>query len=241
MLRLPGYSRTPVAAAYSSLYNSIHRFKSPSPEATRPRSTAMVSRLPGASYGRQRDFSAIQRARGGEAGGIVPLQTVLWQSPCTQGRSIPSTPATSHWSRRPRGVFGEVVVAVLGNPAKAGLFTKPERVELVSACVATLPNVRVISHEGMAVEAAADVGATCIVRSGHKERGAEFDMAAMNHALSAIPTVFLDPNEETNWVSSTLVRSAAADGSLASLGSAVPAPVLDAINRRQALDRAAGR
>lgn len=138
-------------------------------------------------------------------------------------------------------LFDEVVIAVLGNPAKAGLFTKRERVELVSACVATLPNVRVISHEGMAVEAAADVHATCIVRSGHKERRSEIDMAAMNHALSAIPTLFLDPNEETNWVSSTLVRSAAADGSLASLGSAVPAPVVEAIHRRQALDRGTAR
>ena len=130
-------------------------------------------------------------------------------------------------------LFDEVVVAVLGNPAKVGLFSKRERVELVSACVAAMPNVRVISHEGMAVEAAADVHATCIVRSGHKERRSEFDMAAMNHALTAMPTVFLDADEDTTWVSSTVVRAAAADGSLASLGSAVPGPVLEALGRRR--------
>lgn len=129
-------------------------------------------------------------------------------------------------------LFDQVVVAVLGNPAKVGLFTKQERVDLVSACVAGLPNVSVISHEGMAVDAAHAVNASCIVRSGHKELQSEFDMAAMNHALSAIPTVFLDPNEETTWVSSTAVRSAAAEDSLASVGSAVPIPVVEALRRR---------
>lgn len=126
-----------------------------------------------------------------------------------------------------------MVVAVLGNPAKAGLFTKEERVELVSACVATLPNIRVVSHDGMAVEAGRAVHATCIVRAGHKERQSEFDMARMNHALAAIPTVFLDPDLATSWVSSTVVRTAAANGSLASLGSAVPGPVVDALKRRR--------
>lgn len=131
------------------------------------------------------------------------------------------------------------MVAVLGNPAKVGLFTKQERVQLVTACVAAMPNVRVISHDGMAVDAAIAEQAVCIVRSGHKERRSEFDMAAMNQALSAIPTVFLCPDDETSWVSSTLVRSAAADGSLASLGSAVPVPVAEALYRQQERGREA--
>lgn len=130
-------------------------------------------------------------------------------------------------------LFDEVVVAVLGNRAKTGLFTKKERVELFSACVATIPNVRVVSNEGMAIEAGRDLHANCTVRAAHKELQSEFDMAAMNDALSGIPTVFLDPDEETSWVSSTIVRTAATDGSLASLGSAVPAPVVDALTLRQ--------
>lgn len=42
-LRLPGYSRVPVACSYTCEYRNIHCDRSPSPLATRPVSTATTS------------------------------------------------------------------------------------------------------------------------------------------------------------------------------------------------------
>ena len=137
--------------------------------------------------------------------------------------------------RQAAQVFDEVVVAVLGNPSKAGMFPKADRVRLVEASTSSLGNVRTLSHDGMAVDAAEMVNADCIVRSAHKEHRDERTMAAMNQALSGIPTVFLQPPEDTAWISSTFVRLAVANGFLPDLRTVVPAPVARALNETSAL------
>ena len=49
-------------------------------------------------------------------------------------------------------VARELVVAVLVNPGKAGLFTVEERIELLRDAVAELPNVTVDSFQGLLVD-----------------------------------------------------------------------------------------
>jgi pantetheine-phosphate adenylyltransferase len=127
--------------------------------------------------------------------------------------------------RQAAQVFDEVVIAVLGNPSKVGMFSKADRVRLVEASTMSFANVRTLSHDGMAVDAAEAVNADCIVRSAHKEHRDERTMAAMNKALAGIPTVFLQPAEDTAWISSTFVRLAVANALLPDLRAVVPAPV----------------
>lgn len=126
-------------------------------------------------------------------------------------------------------LFDEVVIAVLGNPAKVGMFSKAERVALVDASVTQFLNVRIIDHNGMAVEAASLVGADCIVRSVHKEHHDEQTMAAMNRRLSGMTTVFLQPDPDTAWISSTFVRDAVDKNLIAGIRDIVPGPVAEAL------------
>jgi phosphopantetheine adenylyltransferase len=84
----------------------------------------------------------------------------------------------------------------------------------------------------MAVEAARDVEADCIVRSAHKERHEELTMAAMNSQLSDIPTVVVYPDDVTGWISSTFVRASAATGRIGDVRAAVPPAVADALAAR---------
>lgn len=52
-------------------------------------------------------------------------------------------------------LFGSVVIAVMHNPQKpSGLIDLDRRVDLIRACVAHLPTVKVAAHPGLAVDAA---------------------------------------------------------------------------------------
>ncbi|HYD09624.1 MAG TPA: adenylyltransferase/cytidyltransferase family protein, partial [Acidimicrobiales bacterium] len=109
--------------------------------------------------------------------------------------------------------FEEVVVAVLGNPAKvSGLLSIDERVRLLDAATAHLDNVRCASHAGLAVDAARAHGATTLVRAAHKEQRNELTMAAHNERIAGIPTTIVGGDPGLGWVSSSVVRQLLADG-----------------------------
>jgi pantetheine-phosphate adenylyltransferase len=62
-------------------------------------------------------------------------------------------------------LFGAVVVGIMHNPSKpSGLFDVDDRVKLAIASLAGRPDVRVIAFGGLAVQAAAEVGADFIVK-----------------------------------------------------------------------------
>ena len=130
-------------------------------------------------------------------------------------------------------LFGAVVLGVLYNREKpSGLFTPDERVALAEASLAGRPNVVVRSFSGLAVQAAADVGAHCIVKglrtSGDYE--IEQQMAHTNHSVTGIRTVFVPCRPEYGYVSSRFIREIAAHpGDVAHM---VPEPVAEALTDR---------
>ena len=78
-------------------------------------------------------------------------------------------------------LFERLLVAVYETPPKSLLFTNEERVTLFKDSVAHLPNVDVVSFNGLAPELARDVGAKFIVRglrAGY-DFETEFEMAHM--------------------------------------------------------------
>ena len=117
--------------------------------------------------------------------------------------------------RRGASLFDEVVVAVMGNPAKSGLFPLDERVELLRAAVDGIDGVRVESVSGgLLVEYCRSVGASAIVkglRSGN-DFSYERPMALMNRHLTGIDTVFLPGDPRFEHVSSSLVKEVAGHG-----------------------------
>jgi pantetheine-phosphate adenylyltransferase len=109
--------------------------------------------------------------------------------------------------------FDEVVVAVLVNPNKQGMFTVDERIELIRESTAHLPNLRAESGSGLVVDFAKSRGLTAIVkglRTGDFEY--EIQMAQMNRHIAGVDTFFVATNPQYAFVSSSLAKEVAALG-----------------------------
>lgn len=130
-------------------------------------------------------------------------------------------------------LFGDVVVGVLVNFEKpSGLFGPDERVELARASLAGRSGVTVRAFGGLAVDAAAEVGADFIVK-GLRNPG-DFDieqqMAHMNRSAAGVRTVFVPCRPDLAFVSSRFVREIASHGG--SIAHLVPSPVAAALAGR---------
>ena len=111
--------------------------------------------------------------------------------------------------RRGSRIFANVIVAILRNPEKVPLFTVDERVTMVAAAVADLPNVRADAFEGLLVDYARRVQGRVIVRGlrAVSDFELELQMAMMNRRMNGdVETVFMMPSESYSYVSSRLVR-----------------------------------
>ncbi|MCP2287433.1 pantetheine-phosphate adenylyltransferase [Nocardia amikacinitolerans] len=110
--------------------------------------------------------------------------------------------------------FDEVVVTVMVNPKKQGMFTVEERMEMLREATAHLPNLRVTSWQGLTVDFAKEQGITAIVKGlrDATDFGYELQMAQMNQKLSGVDTFFVAPNPTLSFLSSSLVKEVAAYG-----------------------------
>jgi len=130
--------------------------------------------------------------------------------------------------RRAAVLFDEVVVAVLTNPAKRGLFSLDERVDLLTASLEGMDRIRVdaVGAGVLLVDYCRSVGASAVVkglRSG-TDFAYELPMALMNRHLTGLETVFLPSDPTLEHVSSSLVKEVAAHGG--DVTGLVPDPVL---------------
>lgn len=117
--------------------------------------------------------------------------------------------------RRARNLYDEVVVAVLINPNKTGLFTPEERVALIEADVDDLDGVSVMTFEAqLLVDVCRTTGAGAIVKGlrGETDYSYELPMAVMNRHLAGIETLFLPSDPEFAQVSSSLLKEVARYG-----------------------------
>lgn len=110
---------------------------------------------------------------------------------------------------RARLLFDEVVVAIVHNPAKQGVFTIEERTTLIEGATAHLSNVSVQAFaDTLVVEVCSRVGAGAMVKGlrGEADFAYELPMANMNRHLSGIETVFLVADPSLTHVSSSLIK-----------------------------------
>jgi pantetheine-phosphate adenylyltransferase len=123
--------------------------------------------------------------------------------------------------------FGELVVAIVVNPQKrTPMFSLEERVEMLKACVARLPNVRVEHFRGLLADYVRAAQADVIVKGLRVVSDFESEMSAamMNRSLSEVDTLFLMADQRYSFVSSSLVKEVFfLGGDVAAL---VPGPVL---------------
>ena len=115
---------------------------------------------------------------------------------------------------RAAGLYDELVVAVLVNPGKAGLFTVDERMELLRDAVADLPNVTVASFQGLLVDYCRSHDIPVIVKGLRAVSDFEYElqMAQMNASLTRIETVFVPTSPEWSFLASSLVKQIAMFG-----------------------------
>ncbi len=117
--------------------------------------------------------------------------------------------------KRSLRIFDEVVVAVATNPRKRPLFDIEKRLSLVRDSVRDLSEVRVESFDGLLVDYVRRTGGAAIVRGLRAVSDFEYElqMALMNRRLDAgIETVFMMPNEEYSFLTSTIVKEIASFG-----------------------------
>ena len=89
------------------------------------------------------------------------------------------------------------------------------RVELARACLAEFKNVEVVPFSGLLVEWVRAHGSHVLVRGlrAFSDFEYEFQMALTNRKLAPdIETLFLMPNEDFSYVSSSMVKEIAALG-----------------------------
>ncbi|MCU1508038.1 MAG: pantetheine-phosphate adenylyltransferase [Glaciihabitans sp.] len=119
---------------------------------------------------------------------------------------------------RAAGIFDELHVLVVHNPAKAALLPIAQRVSLIEQSVkdAGLPaNILVTSWSvGLLVDYCTDVGASVLVKGIRSQVDVAYEtpMAIVNRDLAGVETVFLLPDPANAYVSSSLVRQVASLG-----------------------------
>ncbi|QRY63785.1 pantetheine-phosphate adenylyltransferase [Gordonia sp. PDNC005] len=107
--------------------------------------------------------------------------------------------------------FDRVVVAVVVNPNKQGMFSIDERIELIREDCADLPNVEVRSWSGLLVDLVRDDDLPTIVKGLRSETDFAYEtpMAQMNRELADAETLFMLTDPRFAHVSSSLVKEVA--------------------------------
>ncbi|MCP2195568.1 pantetheine-phosphate adenylyltransferase [Williamsia deligens] len=125
--------------------------------------------------------------------------------------------------------FDDVVVLVTVNPSKRGMFDIDDRVALIEASTAHLPNVRVDRWEGLLVDYLRGQPAPTLVKGLRSVVDFQYEspMAQMNRELADVETLFLLGDPRHAHVSSSLVKEIARLGG--DISPYVPAPVASAI------------
>jgi pantetheine-phosphate adenylyltransferase len=117
--------------------------------------------------------------------------------------------------RRAARLFDRVFIAIAANPNKTPMFSLDERVDLARRVLHDLPNVEVTGYSNLTVEFARQHHVSVIVRGLRAISDFEFEFQLANmsrHLERDIETVFLTPQEQFTFISSSLVREVAVLG-----------------------------
>ena len=105
--------------------------------------------------------------------------------------------------------FDKLIVCVMVNSQKNGLFTPEERVELIRRVVSQLPNVEVDASSILLAEYAKQRRARVIVKGlrAVSDFEAEVQMSVINRKLNPnVDTMVLPSHEKYTYLSSTVVK-----------------------------------
>jgi pantetheine-phosphate adenylyltransferase len=108
-------------------------------------------------------------------------------------------------------LFDEVIIGVLINQQKTGLFTIEERIEMLREVTKPYGNVRVESFRGLLVDFCRTQQAAVVIKGlrAVSDFDYELQMAQMNIGLSGVETLFMPTNPLYSFLSSSLVKEVA--------------------------------
>lgn len=132
--------------------------------------------------------------------------------------------------RRSAKIFDCLYVAVAVNAGKDPLFSMEQRVQHLRRVTADLDKVKIVSFNGLLVEAAKSYGASIIIKGlrAISDFEFEFQMALMNKKLAAeVETLFMATSTGYSYLSSSLVKEVARLGGC--IKDLVPAAIHDEI------------
>jgi pantetheine-phosphate adenylyltransferase len=129
-------------------------------------------------------------------------------------------------------LFDEVIIAVLVNSSKSGMFSIDERIALIKESTAQFPNVKVDSWSGLLVDYCEQNKITAIIKGlrAISDFDYELQMSQMNFQLKGVETFFMATKPNYSFLSSSLVKEIAKYGG--DVSSWVPANVLKALKSR---------
>jgi len=133
---------------------------------------------------------------------------------------------------RAAAMADEVVVAVLVNDSKAGLFTIDERMEMLREVVRPYGNITVESFHGLLVDFCKERGTNVIVKGlrAVSDFDYELQMAQMNYRLAGVETLFISTNPLYSYISSSLIKEVATYGG--DVSGLLPDPVLERLSAK---------
>jgi pantetheine-phosphate adenylyltransferase len=130
-------------------------------------------------------------------------------------------------------MFDKVIVAIAANPKKQPLFDLEERIAMFKKATVGFRNLVIQGFDGLLVDYVREHKAVAIIRGLRAVSDFEYEMqmALMNRRLdSDIETVFMMPNEEYSFITSTIVKEAASYGG--DVSSLVPNGVVGKLRKR---------
>ena len=135
--------------------------------------------------------------------------------------------------KRASQCFEKVIVCVMINSNKQGVFTPQERVELLRRATERFSNVEVDFSDELLAEYAKRRKAHVVVKGlrAVSDFEQEVQMAVINRKLNPrLETMFLASSEKYTYLSSTIVKEMARYG--ADLSDFVPREIVDDVNAR---------
>jgi pantetheine-phosphate adenylyltransferase len=111
-------------------------------------------------------------------------------------------------------LYDEVVVTVLINKTKQGLFTVEERIEMLGEVTKVYGNVKVDKFHGLLVDYCRQNDIPVIVKGLRAVSDYEYElqMAQMNHRLAGVETMFMSTNPLYSFLASSLIKEVAKYG-----------------------------
>ena len=146
------------------------------------------------------------------------------------GSFDPVTLGHLHIIERSADLYEQLIVGVGINATKQSLFTIDERIGMLRTVTESMPNVRIESFDGLAVDFVRRCRSRVMVRGVRPltDIAGEFTMMMANRQLDpTIETVFLMADETFAHVSSSLIKQIAALSDGRALEKFVPAAVVE--------------